>query len=83
MSKGELWKSVVVRHRLQVGGYARVCGNISATARHFGHDRKTVRDYLHRYEEFEKTGDLALFLNAPRGDSHRTAAWIEQQVVSY
>jgi transposase InsO family protein len=83
MSKGGLWKDATVRHRLQVGGYARICGNISATARHFAHDRKTVRDYLRRYEEFEKTGDLAIFLNQARGDSHRTEAWIEQQVVSY
>ncbi len=78
-----LWNHPIVRHRLQVGGYARIHGNISQTARRFNHDRKTIRNYLHRYEEFEKSGDLSVFLNRPRGDSHRTADWIEELIVSY
>ena len=84
MAKGrKLWESPVVQHRLQVGGHARVCGSISATARTFAHDRKTVRDCLHRYEEFVRTGNLAVFLNRPRGNSHRTATVTEQVVVDY
>jgi len=84
MRKGRnLWDYPVVRHRLQVGGYARIHGNISQTARRFNHDRKTIRDYLRRYEEFERTGDLSVFLNRPRGDSHRTADWIEELIVGY
>ena len=78
-----LWDHPLVRHRLQVGGYARIHGNISQTARRFNHDRKTIRDYLRRYEEFEKTGELAVFLNRPRGASHRTADWIEELIVGY
>ena len=84
MRKGRnLWDYPVVRHRLQVGGYARIHGNISQTARRFNHDRKTIRDYLRRYEEFERTGDLSIFLNRPRGDSHRTADRIEELIVGY
>jgi len=84
MRKGRnLWDYPVVRHRLQVGGYARIHGNISQTARRFNHDRKTIRDYLRRYEEFERTGDLSVFLNRPRGDSHRTADRIEELIVGY
>jgi transposase len=79
----KLWESPVVQHRLQVGGHALVCGSISATARRFAHDRKTVRDCLRRYEEYLKTGDLSVFLNGPRGSSHRTAEAVEQAVVSY
>ncbi|HHS98281.1 MAG TPA: hypothetical protein ENK08_10400 [Chloroflexi bacterium] len=78
-----LWEDPVVQHRLQVGGYVRIHGNISQAARRFGHDRKTVRDYLRRYEEFERTGDLAVFLNRPRGNPRRTPAWIEELVVGY
>ena len=61
----------------------RIHGNISQTARRFNHDRKTIRDYLRRYEEFERTGDLSVFLNRPRGDSHRTADRIEELIVGY
>ena len=81
--KAHLWDDPFVRHRLQVGGYARIHGNISQTARHFGHARKTVRAYLERYMEFERTGDLAVFLNRPRGDPQRTAAKIEELVMAY
>jgi len=83
VSARNLWECPVVRHRLQVGGHARLCGSISATARRFAHDRKTVREYLRRYEEFERTGDLRVFLNRPRGDSHRTGEWLEKRVVDY
>jgi len=78
-----LWEDPVVRHQLQVGGYARIHGNISQAARHFQHDRKTVRDCLRRYEEFERTGDLAVFPNQPQGNSRRTPGWIEELVVGY
>lgn len=77
-----LWEDSVVQHRLQVGG-VRIHGNISQAARRFGHDRKTVRDYLRRYEEFERTGDPAVFLNRSRGNPRRTPAWIEELVVGY
>lgn len=79
----KLWESPVVQHRLQVGGHALVRGSISATARRFAHDRKTVRDCLRRYKEYLKTGDLSAFLNRPRGSSHRTAEAVEQVVVGY
>lgn len=78
-----LWRHPEVRHRLEFGGYARITGNISRTAERFGHDRKTVREYLRRYKEFMESGDLAAFLSRPRGDTHRTADWIEEEVVAY
>ena len=78
-----LWDNPTVRHRLQVGGYAKITGNISLAAREFSHDRKTVRRYLRLYEEFERSGDLRCFLNRARGDNHRTPNWIEDKVVAY
>ena len=45
MNGKDLWDRPVVRHRLQVGGYARIHGNTSQTAKRFNHDRKTTRDY--------------------------------------
>jgi len=83
MASRNLWKCPVVQRRLQVGGYARITGSVSATARRFKHDRKTIRDCLHRYQEFEETGDLCVFLNRPRGDSHRTSEGVEKRVVEY
>ncbi len=56
VSGKKLWERPVVRHRLQVGGHALVCGSIAATARRFAHDRKTVRDCLRRYQEYLKRG---------------------------
>lgn len=82
-NQSRLWRHPEVRHRLEVGGYARITGNISRTAERFRHDRKTVREYLRRYKEFMETGDLTAFLNQPRGDTHRTADWIEEEVVAY
>lgn len=43
----------------------------------------TVREYLRRYKAFIESGDLAAFLNQPRGDTHRTAGWLEEEVVAY
>jgi len=84
MRRGEdLWKDAVVRHRLQVGGYALIYGNISQAAKRFHHDRKTVRDCIRRYQAFQETGDLSVFLNRPRGQSHRTPEGIEEVVVGY
>ena len=45
--------------------------------------RLSSRRSLRRYEEFEKAGGLFIFLNRPRGDSHRTAEWIEGLILGY
>ena len=78
-----LWDNPTVRHRLQVGGYAKITGNISLAAREFSHDRKTVRWYFRLSEEFERSGDLRCFLNRAGGDNHRTPTWIDDKVVAF
>ena len=37
-----LWDHPALRHRLQVGGYARIHNNISQTARRFNHIESVI-----------------------------------------
>lgn len=69
-----------VRRRLAMARYARG-HNKSQAARHFGCCWATIHAALQRVEEYERTGDIRVLQNKPRGESGRTLPEVEELVV--
>lgn len=70
-----------VRRRLAMARYAR-SHTKSETARRLGCCWASVQASLRRVEEYERSGDIAVIQNKPRGRSGRTPPQVEEQVVA-
>lgn len=69
-----------IRRRLAMARYVRG-RNKSQAARHFGCCWATIQAALRRVEEYERTGDIHVLQNKPRGKSGRTSPEVEELVV--
>jgi transposase len=69
-----------VSRRLAMARYVR-SHNKSQAARHFGCCWATIHAALQRVEEYERTGDIRVLQNKPRGKSGRTSPQVEELVV--
>lgn len=69
-----------VSRRLAMARYART-HNKSQAARHFGCCWRTIHAAVQRVEAYERSGDIHLLQNQPRGSPGRTPPDIEEAVV--
>ena len=69
-----------VRRRMAMARYAR-SRSISQAARRFGCCWTTIQAAVQRVEEYERTGDIRVLQNKPRGQSGRTPPEVEELVV--
>jgi len=69
-----------VRRRMAMARYAR-SHNKAQAARHFGCCWATIHAAVQRIEEYERSGDVHILQNKPRGKSGRTTGEIEDWVV--
>lgn len=70
-----------VRRRMAMARYAR-SHNKAQAARYFGCCWATIQGAVQRVEEYEKTGDIRVLQNRPRGRSGRTSQEVEDLVVA-
>ena len=70
-----------VSRRLAMARYARIHGK-SAAARHFGCSWATIQAALRRVQEYERTGDIRVLQNKPRGRPKRTPNQVEELVIA-
>jgi transposase len=69
-----------VRRRMAMARYAR-SHNKSQAARHFGCCWATVQVTVQRVEEYERTGDVRVLQNKPRGNPGQTPPEVEELVI--
>jgi putative transposase len=70
-----------VGRRLAMARYARMHSKAQA-ARHFGCCWATIQAAVRRVAEYERTGDIGVLQNAPRGKTGRTRSEVEDLVIS-
>jgi transposase len=69
-----------VRRRMAMVRYARA-HNKSQAARHFGCCWATIQAAVQRVETYERTGDIRMLQNKPRGKTNRTPMEIEDRAI--
>ena len=69
-----------VWRRMAMARYAH-CHNEAQAARHFGCCWATIQVAVQRVEEYERTGDIRVLQNRPRGHSNRTSVEVEDRVI--
>ena len=69
-----------IKRKMKVLDYARECGNVAKTCRHFGISRQSYYNWLHAYE---RQGEAGLVDSRPYPENHslRTPAAIEEKIV--